>query len=279
VSDGPSFSTWVSALVPRLGDLARSYLPLAPVDARRRELLVATVAESLGCEPLAWVHRSWHCLLGPAELSEIDDEVAAWAVAVALAGPLGGVGAQLDALPDELSTPARRTTLALVAHTAASAAAIEATAGLVDRLRGRPSPDAATFPAQVGASVFGVALVAPTAAAGVVVSVLARMVPAPATVLVDPDPNLLTLLLAETLPTWFGSAWGRTLVARLPVAVPVAVRSGRVGSTVRVGDGRIEVANGIADDAWAVFDGEVDALVRAASLHLTREVRSDRLAR
>lgn len=262
-------------LAPRLGDLARSYLPLAPMDARRRELLVATVAEALGCEPLARVHRSWNALLGPAELSEIDDEVAAWAVAVALGGPIAG----FDALPDELSLPARRTTLALVAHTAASAAAIEAATGLVDRLRGRHDDDTASLPAQVGASVLGAALVTPTAAVGVVASALARVVPAPATVLVDLEPNLLTQLLADALPTWFGSAWGRTLVAALPVPVPVGVRSGRVGATVRVGGGRLEVANDIADDVWAVFDGEVDALVRAGSLNLTREVRTDRLSR
>ena len=275
MSEGPTFSTWASALAPRLGDLARSYLPLAPVDARRRELLVVTVAGALGCDPLARLHRSWHELLGPAELSEIDDEVAAWAIEVALAGPAG----RLEALPDELSVAARRTTLALVAHTAASAAAIGAATGLVDRLRGRRDSDAASLPSQVTASVLGAALVAPTAMAGVVASALARVVPAPATVLVDPDPNLLAQLLAETLPTWFGSAWGRTLVAALPVAVPVAVRAGRVGATVRVGDGRLEVANGVAEDVWGVFDGEVDALVRAASLNLTREVRTDRLAR
>lgn len=262
-SASSGLGAWGRALVPRLPDLVRAYLPGPPIDARRRELLVATVAAGLGCEPLARLHREWHDLLGPPELSETDDDVAAWAVAVALGGP--AVAASVD-LPEELSGPERRAALALVAHTAASAASLEAvaTGGAAGRLIGLMA---------------GVPLVAPTAAVGAVVTAVGRLVPAPAAVELTPDPNLLAQLLAETLPTWFGSAWGRTLVASLPFAVPVGVRSGRTGATVRVGEGRLCVGNGIDDDVWAVFDGEVDALLRAGSLHLTRELRADRLPR
>jgi hypothetical protein len=268
------FAAWSRALAPRVPDFVRAYLPGSPIDARRRELLVATVAAALGCEPLERLHLGWHDLLGPAELSELDDDVAVWAVATALAGP---DGATVD-LPEELSGPARRAALALVAHTAATAAAFEASGVLVRRLLGRAEP-AGPIAGQVLSVVGGLAIATPTAAAGAVVGALGRLVP-PAPVLeVDPDPNLLAQLLAEILPTWFGSAWGRTLVAALPVQVPVGVRSGRTGATVRVGEGRLTVTNLIAPDVWAVFDGEVDALVRAGSLALTRELRADRLPR
>lgn len=293
---GPGFAAWGRSLVPRVPTLVRAYLPGAPIDARRRELLAATVAAGLGCHPLERLHRDWHDLLGPPELSEVDDDVAAWAVATALAGP--GPSAELG-LPRELGDAARRSAMALVAHTAASAASLEAAASVVERLRrpGGPSTPAGPTPSAPGrdprgrvdaaralgrdlvASLAGLALVAPTAAVGAVVSTVGRAVPAPPELEVGPDPNLLAQLLAETLPTWFGSAWGRTLVAGLPVAIPIGVRSGRTGATVRVGERRLVVANGIADDVWAVFDGEVDALVRAGSLSLTRELRADRLPR
>ena len=51
-------------------------------------------------------------------------------------------------------------------------------------------------------------------------------------------------------------------------------QSGRSGSTVRVGRGRVQVENGLAPDAWAMFDGDVDSLVRAGSRTLAREVRA-----
>lgn len=276
---GHRFAVWGRALVPRVPDLVRAYLPGSPIDARRRELLVATVAAGLGCDRLERVHRDWHDLLGPPELSEVDDDVAAWAIAIALGGPDAepSVG-----LPEELTGASRRAAMALVAHTAASVASIDATAELVRRLRGERSEHGEQEGGLAGrllASMAGLALVTPTAAVGAVVAVAGRLVPPPAALELAEDPNLLAQLLSETLPTWFGSAWGRTFVAALPAAIPVGVSSGRTGATVRVGEGRLRITNGIDPDVWAVFDGEIDALVRAGSLSLTRELRADRLPR
>ncbi|MCU1497006.1 MAG: hypothetical protein JWM47_959, partial [Acidimicrobiales bacterium] len=131
----------------------------------------------------------------------------------------------------------------------------------------------------LAAVAIGLPVTLPPVAAGAVLAALGRLAPAAAPIEVDADPNLLTQLLAETLPTWLGSAWGRTLVARLPVEVAVAVRSGLTGATVRIGRGRVRVANGIAEDIWAIFDGEIDALLRAGSSTLSRELRSHRLRR
>lgn len=267
-----SFPRWVAALVPRMGTVVRCHLPGAPVDARRRELVSAEVAGAAGSAALARIHAEWHDLLGPAELTELDDEILVWVVgAVAEIGVLDGTG-----LPDEVTPAARRAVAALVAHGVVAAATADRAASLADRVAGRRSRAPLAVAADLAACAVGAPLTLPATAVGALVGVIGRLAPAPATVEVDADPNLLSQLLAETLPTWLGSAWGRTLVARLPVEVPVAVRSGLSGATVRVGRGRVRVVNGIAEDVWALFDGEIDALVRAGSHHLTRELRAAR---
>lgn len=274
-SEETSFGQWVIALVPRMGTVVRCHLPGAPVDARRRELVSTVVAGAAGNAALGRIHAQWHDLLGPAELTELDDEILAWVVAaVAEIGALDGSG-----LPDECSPAARRAVAALVAHGVVAAATADRAGSLADRVAGRRSRAPLAVAADVAACAVGAPLTLPTAAVGALLGAIGRLAPEPAAVEVDVEPNLLTLLLAETLPTWLGSAWGRTLVARLPVEVPVAVRSGLSGATVRVGRGRVRVVNGIADDVWALFDGEIDALLRAGSHHLTRELRAARLRR
>lgn len=275
-ADAPRrFLGWSAALAPRLADLARAYLPAPPVTPRHREHLMVAVAAALGCVPLQHLHRGWYDLLGPAELTEQDDDVEAWASAAVLEGP----GEALAALPDGLPDAAVRALQALVAHTAASAAAVEAFEALAGQVRGRQRTDLTAIPAQVATTLAGGFLVLPTAVTGAMFGAVGRLVPSAPPVDVDEDPNLLVQLLAETLPTWLGSAWGRTVVAAVPVTVPIAVRAGLTGATVRIGRGRVSIANGLAADVWAVFDGEVDALVRAGSDNLSRELRADRLTR
>lgn len=269
----PSFPRWLAALVPRLGTVMRCHLPGAPLDARRRELVSTSVAEAMGSAVLARIHSDWHHLLGPAELTETDDELLAW------------VGAEVGSVPqlhtqelsDEISPAVRQAAAALVAHGVVAAATARHLGSLADQLTGRSSFVLRQAVGDVAACVVGTPLVAPTAGVGALLGLVGRLAPSPATIDVDADANLLTLLLADTLPTWLGSAWGRTFVARLPVEVPVAVRSGRTGATVRVGRGRVRVLNGIAEDAWALFDGEIDALLRVGSQNLARELRAARI--
>lgn len=270
-----SFPRWYAALVPRLATVARCHLPGSPVDARRRELVAAVVAGAAGSGALARLHADWHDVLGPAELTEVDDEVLAWAVqSVGTLPVLDGTD-----LPDEVAPAAARAVTALVVHGVVTSATLARAASLADRVTGaRPRRPAATL-GDLAAVVAGLPLTLPSLAVGSVLSAVRRLAPPPAHVEVGPEPNLLTQLLAETLPTWLGSAWGRTLVAGLPVEVPVAVRSGLTGATVRVGRGRVQVANGIDGDVWALFDGEIDALLRAGSHSLTRELRAAHLRR
>jgi len=277
VSDGTdvSFPRWYLALVPRLATVARCYLPGAPIDARRRELVSAVVAGASGNPGLAQIHADWHDVLGPAELTELDDEVLSWVVtAVAAVPDLVG-----DGLPDEVSAQTRRAVAALVAHGVVAAATFDRAGSLGSRLLGRTSRDPLQVLGDLAACAAGIPVALPSAAVGAVLGTFGKLAPAAVPVQLDPDPNLLAQLLAETLPTWLGSAWGRTLVARLPVEVPVAVRSGLTGATVRLGKGRVLVVNGLDDDIWALFDGDVDALLRAGSHSLTRELRSARLRR
>ena len=269
-----SFGRWVGVLVPRMGTVLRCYLPGAPIDARRRELVATVVAGAAGNAALARIHADWHDLLGPAELTELDDEILVWVLAAVTDVPaLDPAG-----LPGDVAPSARRAVAALVAHGLVAAATADRAVSLADRLAGRRSRAPSAVAADVVACAVGAPLTMP-AAIGAVLGALGRLAPAPSRVEVDVEPNLLSQLLAETLPTWLGSAWGRTLVACLPVEVPVAVRAGLSGATVRVGKGRVRVVNGIADDVWALFDGEIDALLRAGSHHLTRELRAARLRR
>lgn len=270
-----SFPRWYAALVPRLATLARCHLPGAPVDARRRELVAAVVAGAAGSEALADLHAGWHDVLGPAELTEVDDEVLAWAVRAVRRVPV------LDPadLPRDVSPAAARTVAALVAHGVVVSATLDRAASLAGRVTGARPRRAADALGDLAAVAAGLPLAIPSLAAGTVLGAVGRLAPPAAPVEVHGDPNLLAQLLAETLPTWLGSAWGRSLVAALPVEVPVAVRSGLTGATVRVGRGRVQVVNGIEPDIWALFDGEVDALLRAGSHSLSRELRAARLRR
>ncbi len=262
-------------MVPVVLPLVRAHLPGAHLDARRRELVAEAVAEGAGRDDLARLHRRWLAVLGPPELTEADDEMVAWAAGAAEARAAGRPF-DLGDLPADTDPGAGRTIAALVVHGVAAAAAATAAESLVDRATGRSSRDPWAALGDLMAVAVGVPVVLPTVVASSIVDLLGRLAPDPAPIEVGPDPNLLTQLLAETLPTWLGSAWGRTFVGRLPVVVPVAVRAGRSGATVRVGRGRVVVENGIGDDIWALFDGEVDALLRAGSQSLAREVRSSR---
>ncbi|MCU1498947.1 MAG: hypothetical protein JWM47_2900, partial [Acidimicrobiales bacterium] len=133
-----SFPRWFAALVPRLGTVVRCHLPGAPVDARRRELVAAVVAGAAGSSGLARIHAGWHDVLGPAELTEVDDEILSWVVAAVTPAP--GLGD--PALSHEVPAEMRRAVAALVAHGVVAVATADRAGALVDRLSGRLPRDA-----------------------------------------------------------------------------------------------------------------------------------------
>ena len=263
-----SFAYWYREALPRLGTVARCYLPGASVDRRRRELVAVLVGHSVADPAIVAFHQAWQRLLGPAELTEVDDDVVDWVIGVSFDGHLDD-GAALGGLDEA----ARDAVIALVAHTLASAAALQRGRSLVDRITGtRPRHLPSMFGDAVGA-VVGLPLVVPTAIAGATASVLDRLAPDRPVLEVPDDANLLTAMLADVLPVWLGSAWGRMFVAKLPVEIPVGVKSGASVATVRIGRGGVRLHNGIDDDVWALFDGEVDALLQAGTRSLSRQLR------
>ncbi len=261
--------TWGRRLAADATTVVRLYLPGAPIDARRRELVAAVVATACRADVLADVHVAWLDLLGPAELDDVDDEVFRWVAAVVDSAP----GAELPPPPEGLDGSVRGALVATVAHGVVSAVAVRRAQSAASRLLGRlPFSPRALAGDVVAAALAAPALIPVVAGAGVV-SVVGRIVPDAAEMEVDPDPNLLAQLLADSMPAWIGGAWARVLVALLPVEVPMSWRSGATGATVRVGRGRVQVENGLAEDAWALFDGDVDNLVRAGSHRIARELR------
>lgn len=78
------------------------------------------------------------------------------------------------------------------------------------------------------------------------------------------EASLLVLLLEEMLVDHLTNP---ALVAALDAAAPVvAVQGGTSTATLRFGGGRVELENGIADDAWLEVRGDVDAFLKMATL-------------
>lgn len=262
--------SWGRRLVPQLPAVARLYLPGSALDPRRRELVATLVAGSCRVDALAALHVSWLEFLGPAELDDSDDELFRWAVAAVetLAGDA------LPPLPEDVDEEVGRALAAAVAHGVVSAIALHRADSAAMRVIGRRPRTLHGLVSDVWAAAIAAPAVVPVAVAAGTLAAIERIVPEAADIHVDPDPNLLTQLLADALPTWLGGAWARVLVAALPFEVPMSWRSGPTVATVRVGRGRVQVHNGLAEDAWALFDGDIDNLVRAGSQRITREMRA-----
>jgi hypothetical protein len=93
------------------------------------------------------------------------------------------------------------------------------------------------------------------------------------------DANLLVHLLARTVPAYLANAGVRLALLRLPVVVSIGVRTGRSAATLRIGRGRVEVANGVGSDALVVLEGDVEPLLQVATGSLVRELAGLRLKR
>lgn len=266
----PEMRAWALHLAPRLGSVARLYLPGSAIDARRRELLGAVVSGALDVGSLVGLHAAWLEVLGPAELDDVDDEVMAWAAGAAVcAHPY-----QVEDPAVPLDEPSRQALFTGVAHAVVVARTLNSARSVLDRVVGRQARSVTGLASDLADVALGAPVSIPLMAAAGAVGTLGRVIPDPPTVVVDPEPDLLTQLLAEAMPTWLGGISGRLLVAALPVPVPVAWRSGESGATARVGRGVVQIENGLAADAWALIDGDVDSLVRAGSRTLSREVRA-----
>lgn len=77
------------------------------------------------------------------------------------------------------------------------------------------------------------------------------------------EASLLVLLLEEILPRYLANP---VLARAFDLARPVlAVKGGTSTATLRFGDGKVVIENGLADDAWLEVDGDVDSLLGVAT--------------
>jgi hypothetical protein len=242
---------WTSVLAA-VPDVVASYLPGSVLDARLRELALATTADRLDATACRTLHRPWADFVGVP-----DDELAAAAV-VDFARRSADAGEVVDRrdLEAALSADESRAVASLVGFALAIARA------------GR-GPVGSTLMAP---------LAAPMAAAATVLTIVNRLAPRlPADRAHDDQENLLTVLLGHAIRAWLANAGVRLVVLRLPVTLVIGVRAGRTSSTVRVGRGRVDVEDGIAPDAVVVVDGEIEPLLRQASGRLARQLGGIRI--
>ena len=254
---------WLVELGGTLPGLLRSYGPVAALDARLRERVMLAVTEVNGCRYCAWIHGSWRDFLGDLEPGRAEDAVLAYARACADAGrpldptPLGEV------LPPAAVDAVRAT----VAQIEVSNLVGNTVDGLLARVtRKRPAdPVAATGELATIAIALPIAL--PLLVGAAAMRAATRLAPPVPTVAMPEagEANLLVHLVAESVPTYLANAAVRLAVLTLPFTVSIGLRAGRTAATVRVGQGQIEVRNGIASDALVVVEGEVEPLLRLAA--------------
>ncbi len=270
-----NLAPWLAELIRLFPDMVRSYLPFAPIDPRSRERVVLAVTEINGCRYSAWVHGGWQAYLGATDPADADEALLAFARACAEAGRPVDPGVLGAALPPAAVRAVRATVAQIeVANLVGNTAE-----GLVARATGE-RPRAPLSAARELVTV-GLALpvAIPIAAISGAMRLAHRWAPPVPTVemsAVD-DANLLVHLLAEAIPSYLGNAAIRAAVLGLPFTVSIGLRSGRTSATLRIGRGSVSVANGIQDDALVLIDGDVEPLLRAASVAIVSELRAIRI--
>lgn len=271
---------------PWLVELARTLPGLLPgplPSATRQRVLVA-VSDENGSRTWAYVHGAWRDFLGATPHVDAEQAVTDYARACARAAkPLDAT--TLEAvLPAEAVRAVRATVASVELATLASGAA----SSLAARLTGRRRLAAdLTNPAALATLAWEAALAtvaAPLTASAVVAATTARVVDRLAArpildVPPDDEANLLVHVVGSTLHAWMGNAAVRLAVSRLPFTVTVALRDGRSEATVQVGQGRVEVSNGVDPGAIVLLEGELGPVLRAASGSLLEQLGHVRIRR
>jgi hypothetical protein len=130
-------------------------------------------------------------------------------------------------------------------------------------------------------AVIGAALplAVPLLAAGAALKAVERLGPPMPDVGMPPkgEANLLVHLLVAAIPTYLANAAVRAAILGVPFEVALALKAGRTTATIRVGRGAVSVENGVAHDALAVVEGEVEPLLKLASGNVVGELRKLRV--
>lgn len=272
--DAGAVVPWLVELLRTASGLVRSFGPGAPLDPRAREQLLISVSEANGCPACAWLHGSWAAFLGEHDEDELSESIVAYALASSAARRPIDPGALVAVLPPGAIDVVRAT----VAHGQVANRAEQAAGGLWARVTGR-APTGVPLARDALALAVGAPFVLPLAAAAGAMRLVARAAPPMPAVEVphEPEAGLLVEVLAEAVPQYLANAAVRAALLGLPFTVSVAVRAGRSAATVRVGRGRVSVANGIQADSWVVVEGDLDQLARAASGAIVRELGGVRI--
>jgi len=266
---------WIAELGRTIPGLVDSYARKDVLNPRTRERIILAVTEVNGCRYCAWIHGSWQDFLGDVPTGTAEDALLVYARACADAGRPLDPGPLAETLPPE----AIRAIRATVAQIEVSNLVGNTVDGLLARAtRARPFDPLATLQeiAAVGAAL---PLAVPMLGAAAFLKAVERIAPR----LGDIDKpeageaNLLVHVLAEAMPLLLANAAVRLVVLNLPVRVPVAVRAGRTTATMRVGQGGVTLENGVAGDAVAVVEGEVDTLLKLVTGSLLREIANVRI--
>ena len=262
---------WTAELLSVPVGLVDAYLPgRSAIRARTREQLIVVVSEVNGARTAAWVHGAWLDFLGTRDPEDALGPLFDYARACAEAGvPLDTT--TLDAVYPAAVVRSVRATVAvaqlgsLVANTAE---------GLVARLQG--GPRRAGLGALQEAFSFGASLplVAPTLVMAGTMKVLTKLAPPMPRLELPPagDANLVVHLLAEAAPTYLGHALVRTGLVWSPVPIAVAFRMEGVSATMRIGRGRVAIANGVASDVLAVIDGGIEPLLHLVAGSILKDL-------
>jgi AhpD family alkylhydroperoxidase len=272
-----SLAPWLLEIGLRLPGLLSSYTRPNVLDPRTRERVILAVTEVNGCRYCAWIHGNWADFLGDG-ISRLDAEEAVLTYARACAD----AGKPLDPAPlRERGLPAAsvQAVRATVAQIEVSNLVGNTVDGLIARLtRKRPLDPLGALQelAVVGAAI---PLAIPMVAVGAALKAVERIGPPMPQVGMPPkgEANLLVHLLAAAIPTYLANAAVRLAVLGLPFEVAVGLKAGRTTATVRVGRSAVSVENGIASDALAVVEGEVEPLLKLASGSVVGELRKLRV--
>ncbi len=266
---------WLIELGRTIPGLIDSYARKDVLNPRTRQRIILAVTEVNGCRYCAWIHGSWQDFLGDVPSGVAEDALLVYARACADAGRPLDPGPLTEVLPRE----AVRAIRATVAQIEVSNLVGNTVDGLLARVtRARPLDPVAAVQEMIAVAA-ALPLAVPLLGAAAALRIIDRL--APRLGAVDKpaagDANLLVHVLAEATPLLLANAGVRLVVLNLPVRVPVAVRAGRTTATMRIGRGGITLENGVAGDAIAVVEGEVDGLLKLVTGSLLREIGNLRI--
>jgi AhpD family alkylhydroperoxidase len=263
---------WLGELRDTAAGLLDAFRPGHPsLSPQSRERIALTVTEINGCRPAAWVHEVWAAFLGEYD----DDDTLPVLLEFARESALSGRPVDESILARHLDGDAVRAVRATVAAAEVASLVGNTADGLWHRLTlRRPfDPAAALREAVVVAAALPLAAPMFLAASAMRLATLAAP-PLPEVAEPDDDANLVVHLLAEAVPALLSNALARAMVLRVANPLVVGVRADDASATVRISRDRIELANGLDDDAVVVIDGGLELLLEVAGRALGRELNA-----